>query len=250
MADTGLFAAGLVVVTDLSGVLEEGTTMSEREIVAIIPARGGSIGIPRKNIADVCGKPLVAYSIEAALAARRVTRVIVSTDDEEIADVSRQYGADVPFLRPRDIAQARSLVGEAMSFTISSLYEQGYCPDVVAVLFCTHPFRPPWLIDTLLEILVQGYESIVTVKKIPHQPLFYIGSDGALRQAGLREQQDGLAESVRYRSYGLFEAFMQSPQPFGKYLYPVDDPVCLVDVDEPQDLEYARWLVANNLFPE
>ena len=78
--------------------------MKKPEIVAIIPARGGSKGIPRKNIRDLCGKPLVAYSIEVALKAKKIDRVIVSTDDEEIAEISRSFGAEVPFLRPPELA--------------------------------------------------------------------------------------------------------------------------------------------------
>src|SRR4030042_318389 len=74
-------------------------------VLAVIPARGGSKGVPRKNIRPVCGKPLIAYTIETALAARRLFhRIIVSTDDGEIADVARRYGAEVPFMRPAELA--------------------------------------------------------------------------------------------------------------------------------------------------
>ena len=78
------------------------------EILALIPARGGSKGIPRKNIKSFAGYPLVAWSIAAGLQANSISRVIVSTDDEEIAAVSREYGADIPFLRPAEFAQDRS----------------------------------------------------------------------------------------------------------------------------------------------
>src|SRR5439155_7193608 len=75
------------------------------EVLALIPARGGSKGIPRKNIKVVAGKPLIAYSIEQALASRLITRTIVSTDDPEIAQVAREFGAKVPFMRPGEFAQ-------------------------------------------------------------------------------------------------------------------------------------------------
>ncbi len=75
------------------------------EVLALIPARGGSKGIPRKNIRDFAGAPLIAYSIAAGLQAQHVTRVIVSTDYEEIAAVPRQWGAETPFLRPTELAQ-------------------------------------------------------------------------------------------------------------------------------------------------
>src|SRR5512143_1452235 len=78
------------------------------DILAIIPARGGSKGIPRKNIRDFAGYPLIAYSIAAGLQAKSVTRVVVSTDDQEIAAVARQWGAETPFLRPAEYAQDSS----------------------------------------------------------------------------------------------------------------------------------------------
>ncbi|MBW1723549.1 MAG: hypothetical protein JRH13_15900, partial [Deltaproteobacteria bacterium] len=74
------------------------------EVLAIIPARGGSKGLPRKNIRDLCGKPLIAYSIEVALRAKLIDRVVVSTEDEEIAEISESFGAEVPFLRPKEMA--------------------------------------------------------------------------------------------------------------------------------------------------
>ena len=79
--------------------------MSNPEILALIPARGGSKGIPRKNIRNFAGYPLIAWSIAAAKQAKTVTRVIVSTDDEEIAAVAREYAAETPFLRPSELAQ-------------------------------------------------------------------------------------------------------------------------------------------------
>jgi CMP-N-acetylneuraminic acid synthetase len=89
------------------------------EVIAIIPARGGSKGIPRKNIVDLCGKPLVAYSILAARHAELIDRVVVSTEDEEIAEVAKAWGAEVPFLRPKELAKDTSGIGEAISYTVS-----------------------------------------------------------------------------------------------------------------------------------
>ncbi|THB70909.1 MAG: hypothetical protein D6E12_01965, partial [Desulfovibrio sp.] len=86
-----------------------------QEVLAIIPARGGSKGIHRKNLQPLGGVPLLAWSIDAALRARNVTRVIVSTEDPDIADTARDYGAEVPFLRPAKIAGDRALVHEAVN---------------------------------------------------------------------------------------------------------------------------------------
>ena len=77
-------------------------------ILAVIPARGGSKGVPRKNIIHLCGKPLIAYTIDVAAKSKLIDAAIVSTDDSEIADVAGQYGADVPFLRPSELAQDNS----------------------------------------------------------------------------------------------------------------------------------------------
>ncbi len=111
-------------------------------VLGLIPARGGSKGIPRKNIVDVGGKPLIAWTIEAARAADGLERVVVSTDDEEIASVARQYGAEVPFLRPAGLAKDDSasmdVVLHAMNWLES---EEDYSADYLMLLQPTSPLR-------------------------------------------------------------------------------------------------------------
>ena len=110
------------------------TAGQRREVLAVIPARGGSKGLPRKNILDLGGLPLVAWSIRAALDAAMVTRVIVSTDDEEIARIAREHGAEAPFLRPQDLAGDRCNIMDAVNHTLNRLkQDEGYIPD----FFCT-----------------------------------------------------------------------------------------------------------------
>lgn len=108
--------------------------------LCVIPARGGSKRIPRKNIREFCGKPMIARSIEAALASRCFSRVVVSTDDQEVAEISKAFGADVPFLRPAelatDYAATRPVINHAIK-AVSSLYEK---PDFVCCLYPTAPF--------------------------------------------------------------------------------------------------------------
>src|SRR5512135_1117225 len=105
------------------------------DILALIPARGGSKGIPRKNIRNFAGYPLIAWSIAAAKQSKLVTRVIVSTDDEEIASVARELGAEVPFLRPAELAQDKSLDLPVFEHALQWLKEnEGYQPDVVVQL--------------------------------------------------------------------------------------------------------------------
>jgi CMP-N,N'-diacetyllegionaminic acid synthase len=125
------------------------------DVLALIPARGGSKGVPRKNIRPVAGRPLIAYTIDHALAARTVTRTIVSTDDEEIAEAARAAGAEVPFLRPAALAQDHSTDLEAFRHALEWLRdEDGYEPELVVHLRPTNPIRRPERIDEAVELML------------------------------------------------------------------------------------------------
>ena len=118
------------------------------EILAIIPARGGSKGIPRKNIRDFAGYPLIAWSIAAAKQSELVTRVIVSTDDEEIASVARECGAETPFLRPPEFAQDNTTDLPVFEHALQWLEEhENYQPEIVIQLRPTSPVRPRGMVD-------------------------------------------------------------------------------------------------------
>ena len=118
--------------------------------VAIIPARGGSKRIPRKNIKDFFGKPLIAYSIETALASNLFEKVIVSTDDEEIASISKQHGAEVPFLRPKALSDDFTGTQEVVKYTLEQL-EERY--DFVCTIYATAPLLQK-------EYLIEGFEKL------------------------------------------------------------------------------------------
>ena len=112
------------------------------EILALIPARGGSKSIPRKNLRLLGGRPMITYSIDHARASRHITRIIVSTDDDEIAAVSRAAGAEVPFLRPAEYAQDQSLDFEVFDHALRWLQtHENYRPDLVVHLRPTGPVR-------------------------------------------------------------------------------------------------------------
>jgi CMP-N-acetylneuraminic acid synthetase len=154
-----------------------------KEVLALIPARGGSKSIPRKNIRPFAGHPLIAYSIAAGLAAETVTRVIVSTDDEEIAAISRRYGAETPFLRPAEFSQDETpdlpVFQHALQWLEAS---EGYRPEIVVQLRPTSPFRRTRHIDQAVLRLVEnpGADSVRTVC-VPFQnpyKMWRIGSDG------------------------------------------------------------------------
>jgi N-acylneuraminate cytidylyltransferase len=118
--------------------------------LAVIPARGGSKGMPGKNLRDILGKPMIAWSIEQAKASTMLDRVIVSTDSDAIADVARAYGADVPFRRPDAIADDTATTESALEHAVETLRGQGYAPDAVMLLQATSPVRKPGVIDAAI----------------------------------------------------------------------------------------------------
>lgn len=126
------------------------------EVLAIIPARGGSKSIPRKNIRSLAGHPLIAYSIAAGLAARTITRLVVSTDNEEIAGVARRYGAEVPFLRPAKYSQDNTTDLPVFRHALEWLREkESYQPEIVVQLRPTSPFRRVRHIDQAVNLLLE-----------------------------------------------------------------------------------------------
>ena len=145
------------------------------EVLALIPARGGSKGIPRKNIRNFAGYPLLAYSIAAGQQADAVGRVVVSTEDGEIADVARDFGADVPFLRPAELAADDTTDLPVFQHALRWLDEnQGYRPEVVVQLRPTSPVRPPGLVDAAVRKLLAHPEAdsvrgVVPASQNPHK---------------------------------------------------------------------------------
>ncbi len=136
------------------------------EVLAIIQARGGSKGIPRKNVKLLGGHPLIAYSIIAAQKSSSINRFIVSTDDNEIAETARQYDAEVPFLRPTKYARDQSKDIDVFKHALSWFEEhEKYIPEVVVQLRPTCPFRPIGVIDESVKIL-QEYSDATSVRSI------------------------------------------------------------------------------------
>ena len=135
-------------------------------ILAIIPARSGSKSVPHKNIRDICGKPMIAYSIEHGLKSKYINRVIVSTDSEQYADIARNYGAEVPFIRPAEYATDTSLDIDVFRHALSYLKDnEGYEADIVVQLRPTYPIRRIEDIDRMIEICMQD-ENIDSVRSM------------------------------------------------------------------------------------
>jgi len=142
------------------------------EYLALIPARGGSKGVPKKNIKLLVGKPLIAYSIEAALQSRHHLRVIVSTDDEEIARIARSMGAETPYLRPHVLAQDETPTLPVIQHALQWLEQhEGYQPERVVLLQPTSPLRGAEHIDQGIKFLLQAKaDSLVSVCEAEHSP--------------------------------------------------------------------------------
>jgi len=137
-----------------STIVDGATQASGAEVLAIIPARGGSKGLPGKNMLDLAGHPLIAWSIAAAQACPLVTRIIVSTDDPAIAEIAKSYGAEVPFMRPAAYAQDLSTDLEVFTHALIWLsYNQHYLPELVVQLRPTSPVRPAGLLAAAIEKL-------------------------------------------------------------------------------------------------
>lgn len=156
------------------------------KVLGIIPARGGSKGVPRKNIKLLCGKPLLAYTIGSALAAKHLTRTILSTEDEEIADVGMKFGVDVPFLRPKELADHASPTFPIVQHALEKLEQEGQSFDAVCLLQPTNPLRRPVDIDVCIEMLEKtGADSVISVLAVPaeYNPhwVYRTREDGTLR---------------------------------------------------------------------
>jgi CMP-N,N'-diacetyllegionaminic acid synthase len=154
-------------------------------VLGIITARGGSKGVPRKNVRDLGGKPLLAWTAEAARDASRLARTVLSTDDPEIAAVGRSAGIDVPFMRPAELALDSTPSLPVLQHTVQTLEAAGDRYDAICLLQPTNPFRKPDTIDRCIELLASsGADSVVTVLPVPaeYNPhwVFFQDSAGAL----------------------------------------------------------------------
>jgi CMP-N,N'-diacetyllegionaminic acid synthase len=155
------------------------------KILALIPARIGSKSIPKKNIREIGGKPLIAYSIEHGLASKLIDRVVVSTDSEEIAKVARAFGAEVPFLRPSELAEDYSLDIDFHRHAVEWLRKnENYLPDAVINLRPTTPVRDPMILDKAIELFMRHPEidsmrAVRPAQKTPYK-MWRLRDDGLM----------------------------------------------------------------------
>jgi YrbI family 3-deoxy-D-manno-octulosonate 8-phosphate phosphatase len=234
------------------------------EVLAIIPARGRSKGIPRKNIRSFAGYPLVAYSVAAGLQATAITRTIVSTDDPEIADVAREFGAEVPFMRPSQLAGDNTTDFPVFQHALNWLQdEEGYRAEVVVQLRPTSPIRPRGMVDEAIRILddhphADSVRGVVPAAQNPHKMWRLSDEDGPmqplLRVEGIAEPFNAPRQSLPaiYWQTGHVDAIrcdtiLRKGSMTGASVYPyLVDPRFAVDIDNLADWSrYEELLHAN-----
>lgn len=220
--------------------------------VAIIPARGGSKRIPRKNIKQFCGKPMIAYSIEAAIKSGCFDRVIVSTDDTEIAKVAQAYNAEVPFIRPEELSNDHAGTIPVIQHAVNWLIEQGEAPEFVCCLYATAPFITPEAIKQGLQQLEDtnaAYAFSATSFAFPIQRAIKIKPSLGVemfepKQFNTRSQdlEEAYHDAGQFY-WGTKEAWLTEKLIFGSESTPVILPRHRVqDIDTPEDWQRAELL--------
>lgn len=228
--------------------------------LGVIPARGGSKGVPRKNIRLLCRKPLLQYTAEAALAAKRLERVILSTDDEEVAAVGRVCGLEVPFLRPPELARDDTPTLPVIQHAVQTLEADGNRYDAVCILQPTSPLREPEDIDRCLELLESNdFDSVISVLPVPQEfnPhwVYFQGANGLLQlstgeQAPIARRQD--LATAYHRDGAVYvtrrDVLMERDSLYGSRIgaYTMD-PNRHVNIDSPADWQRAEALVEQML---
>lgn len=221
--------------------------------IAVIPARGGSKRIPRKNVRDFAGKPMIVWSIEAALAARCFSRVIVSTDDEEVAAIATRHGAEVPFRRPPRLADDFATTAAVIAHATEWIESQGLCPSAICCIYATAPMIDP--VDVLAgfrRIAGGGWRFVFSATRFeaPVQRGFECLPDGSLRmlwpEAFAARSQDlpAVFHDAAQFYWGLPAAWKAQERIFDRMSTCIEIPAWRsVDIDSEDD-----WIRAELLF--
>lgn len=226
-------------------------------VLGIIPARGGSKGIPRKNVALLNGRPLIAYTIESATQSARLTRTVVSTEDAEIAATAKLLGAETPFLRPAELARDDTPMLPVMRHAVSWVEAQGDRFDAICLLQPTNPMRTSRDIDGCVELMERsGADTVVTVLPVPHEHnphwVFEPDAQGNLRlstgeETPIPRRQELPPAFHREGSVYLVrrDVLMERNSLYGRRIagYRME-PERSVNIDEPRDWNRASALVA------
>ncbi len=226
-----------------------------KTFLGLIPARGGSKGVPRKNLSALLGKPLISYTIEAAKGSTCLGRVILSTDDKEIAALGRKYGIDVPFMRPARLAEDDTPMIAVITHCLGEMKAKGYRPDYVVLLQPTSPLRSSAHIDAAIERMrASSADTVVAVEQVPHR--YTPGSLMCLRPEGnivsyikdkmILRRQDKPRFYARNGPAILIvrREILEDGKLYGERVYPFEmDRTASVDIDEPVDFVLAESLL-------
>ena len=227
-------------------------------MIAILPARGGSKGLPGKNIRDLDGMPLICHTIKSALESESITRVIISTDDDDIAIVAKECGAEVPFNRPSKLAKDNSMVMDAYLYTIDRLVEmENITIDSFIALLPTAPLRRSHDIDMAVEIFnLNKADSVISVTEPDAPAEWYrrIDNDGILRDYfpntnTIKNRQEFNKSYIPNGAIYIFnvEKLRLSRQYYMDKTYPYVMPRSRsADIDEILDFEWAEFLINKN----
>lgn len=223
----------------------------ESRILAFIPARGGSKGIPHKNIIYLGGKPLIEYTIEAALQSRYIDYVFVSTDDCEIASISKDAGANVPFFRPDELAQDTSKTIDAVLHSVRKLEKMGECFDALVLLQPTQPLRTSEDIDNAVRKYYEsGCKSLTSVCEVDDNPVLIrtIEGDDLVKLLDVSSTVRRQDMPVYYRINGCIYinsiSEVNENTSFNDNIIPyVMDREHSVDIDEMKDVYMAEYFL-------
>jgi CMP-N-acetylneuraminic acid synthetase len=231
------------------------------KILAFIPARGGSKRVPKKNLKLLNGKPLIAYTIEAARNAKLINRIVVSTDSEDIAAVSREYGAEVPFLRPESISQADSTEMQFFEHALDWFsMNENYEPDLIVLLYPTAPFRKSESIDTAIDEIMKypAADSLRSIKLCSEHPYkMWVIENGYLKpfvkdvDPNMHTLSYQLLPTVYIQNASIYitkpSTIRHKKSPTGDIIIPfVMDEMESVDINTPVDFEFAAILMNKN----
>jgi len=226
-------------------------------VLGLIPARGGSKGVPRKNIKLLCGTPLLDYTVRSALSAR-LSRVILSTDDEETAEIGRSLGLDVPFMRPAELATDTAATFPVVMHAVNAFMSEGETYDAVCLLQPTNPLRRASDIDACIEIMeMSGSDSVVSVLPVPESfnPMwvFWKKDDGRLvltsgESEPIARRQDLPKAFHRDGSVYLTRTnvLFEHGNLYGTNIHSYEmDPNYAVNIDTMSDWEKAEQMILN-----
>jgi CMP-N,N'-diacetyllegionaminic acid synthase len=225
-------------------------------ILAIIPARGGSKGVPFKNIKILNGKPLLAYTSEIALQSTYLTDVILSSDDFQIIEVAKQWGIQVPFIRPEELAQDTTPTIDVIIHALEWYDKQDISFDAVCVLQVTSPFRTvAFLDDAIQKFIASNCDSLVSVQKVPHEYnphwTFEVNSEGNLKITTGEEKIIGRRQElpIAYHRDGSIyitktEVLLHQHSLYGKKItFTESPPEFYINIDTLQDWEKAEKMI-------